>query len=653
MNDWNDFLRLFAGENSSQRHFTLLRQRGRFILHLPLNRKMADATLRLYPAQSVFARTLTVFVRGLIRCGIQASGHRDSFPIDDATPFSQFLMRVVPGSTSVPNFGIFTNRIREQGRPYVLLLFDASGRPATVVKLGISEEARKSIRVEQRFFFPEPPNFPYLPEALAMYEGENAIAIAYQYVEGQPVRPLQHGKIESLMNAWIQEEAPTSLIDFSVWLRLATLLEDNPGLKPVIEVLLKSPIKTVLAHGDLAPWNIRALSSAPDAEWVALDWERGTKLGVPGWDWLNFVLQYSVWIRRDTPHITLTQIENLWEDPGFKSYANRTGIAPLLKEVTFIYLLYFLRYLNPRIKTGPIHALLKEFQTKHFPAVDLRTPPLKISVVTPSYKQLPWLKLCVASVADQEGVEVQHIIQDAQSGPELETWVRQQPKVELHVEADSGMYDAINRGFARATGDIVCWLNSDEQYLEGALGKVARFFETHPEIDVLFGDALLIENSGALLSYRRTILPEINHIQLSHLNILSCATFVRRSVLEHGYLLDTHWKTIADAAWIVALLKGGVPMAVLNEPLSVFTITDKNLGQTSLALTEAAQWKKEIPYFLRALGLGFVIKHRLGKLIQGAYWPRTVTARFYTLLSPSKRVLRQETHIGFKWPNKL
>ena len=51
------------------------------------------------------------------------------------------------------------------------------------------------------------------------------------------------------------------------------------------------------------------------------------------------------------------------------------------------------------------------------------------------------------------------------------------------------MYDAINRGFARASGDIVCWLNSDEQYLEGTLAKVADYFETHPDIDVLFGDA--------------------------------------------------------------------------------------------------------------------------------------------------------------------
>jgi len=279
--------------------------------------------------------------------------------------------------------------------------------------------------------------------------------------------------------------------------------------------------------------------------------------------------------------------------------------------------------------------------------------PLKISVVTPSYKQLPWLKLCLASVADQKGVEVEHIVQDAQSGPELEEWVRNHSKAQLYVEEDSGMYDAINRGFARAKGDIVCWLNSDEQYLEGTLVKVARFFETHPEVDVLFGDALLIGNTGALLSYRRTIFPNVQHIQLSHLNILSCATFVRRSVLERGYKLDTRWRAIADAVWVVNLLKGGIPMAVHNEPLSVFTITDKNLGQSSLALTEAIRWQQETATSLRWLRLGFVLKHRLSKLVKGAYWPRSVTTRLYTLASPDKRVTNSVPMIGFKWPEKL
>jgi glycosyltransferase involved in cell wall biosynthesis len=276
--------------------------------------------------------------------------------------------------------------------------------------------------------------------------------------------------------------------------------------------------------------------------------------------------------------------------------------------------------------------------------------PLKISVITPSYKQLPWLKLCAASITDQQGVTVEHIIQDAQTGPELEDWVRQNTKADLYVECDSGMYDAINRGFARATGDIVCWLNSDEQYLEGTLAKVARYFETHPEIDVLFGDALLISNTGALISYRRTVQPNLRHIQAAHLNTLSCATFIRRSVLDQGFKLDTRWKAIADAVWVVNLLKAGISMAVLNEPLAVFTITDKNLGQTSLASSEVKLWQAETSSDSPWLRPYFVAWHRLAKLFSGAYWPRSMTTRLYTLASPQKRVYLEAHHIGFRWP---
>ena len=274
---------------------------------------------------------------------------------------------------------------------------------------------------------------------------------------------------------------------------------------------------------------------------------------------------------------------------------------------------------------------------------------VRLSVVTPSYKQLPWLKLCIASIADQQGVRVKHIIQDAQSGPELEEWVLENSKAHLHVEADSGMYDAINRGFARATGDILCWLNSDEQYLEGALAKVARYFESHPKVDVLFGDALLIGNNGSLISYRKVVTPSISHIQLCHLNVLSCATFVRRSVIERGLTLDPRWKAIADAAWVVDMLKARLTMATLSEPLAAFTITDKNLGQTSLAFAESARWQQETHANTRWLRPFVVGQHRLTKLFKGAYWPRQIATGLYTLAEPERRTTRSAV-LGFKWP---
>jgi glycosyltransferase involved in cell wall biosynthesis len=212
------------------------------------------------------------------------------------------------------------------------------------------------------------------------------------------------------------------------------------------------------------------------------------------------------------------------------------------------------------------------------------------------------------------------------------------------------MYDAINRGFSRATGDIVCWLNSDEQYLEGTLAKVARYFETHPEIDVLFGDALLISNTGALLSYRRTVEPNVRHVQAVHLNTLSCATFFRRSVLDQGFKLDTRWRAIADAVFIADLVRAKISMAVMNEPLAVFTLTDSNLGQTSFAQSEAKLWRVETASDNLLEQIYFTGWHRFIKFLHGAYWLRAVSTRLYTLESPQKRVAQESPYVGFLWP---
>ena len=170
----------------------------------------------------------------------------------------------------------------------------------------------------------------------------------------------------------------------------------------------------------------------------------------------------------------------------------------------------------------------------------------KFSIITPSLGQLDWLRLAAASVGDQEGVDVEHIVQDAGTGSELEAWAAQQPRLKLYVEKDSGMYDAVNRGLRRAAGDILAYLNCDEQYLPGALSDVANYFATHPEIDVLFGDAVLVNAKGIPLSYRRVTLPSLAHLRLADLNTLTCATFFRRRLVDAGHLFPSHLKIAGD-----------------------------------------------------------------------------------------------------------
>lgn len=277
---------------------------------------------------------------------------------------------------------------------------------------------------------------------------------------------------------------------------------------------------------------------------------------------------------------------------------------------------------------------------------------LRFSIITPSYKQLDWLKLCAASIADQRDVEVEHIVQDAGSGAEIESWALDQPILKLFVEKDMGMYDAVNRGLAKAHGDICGYLNCDEQYLPGTLAKVVKFFETHPEVDVMFGDVVLVTVQGQPLSYRRTVLPRQAHIRLAHLNTATCATFFRRTLLERGFYFDPQWKTIGDAVWVENLLKAGVRMAPLHEPLAIFTFTGENLGATALSESEAVNWKGASLGKKDFKKIVAVFWHRIRKTLAAAYWLRRVEIDIFTLESPKKRQHFVKKNVGFRWPSQ-
>jgi glycosyltransferase involved in cell wall biosynthesis len=117
------------------------------------------------------------------------------------------------------------------------------------------------------------------------------------------------------------------------------------------------------------------------------------------------------------------------------------------------------------------------------------------TIVTPSYRQLDWLACCIASVADQQGVTTEHIIQDAgtQGFAEFAEWMKgiwpDRPGYRrlMVSEPDRGMYDAINKGLRKGTGEICAYLNCDEQYLPGVLEKVRKIAGSQPSVDLWVG----------------------------------------------------------------------------------------------------------------------------------------------------------------------
>ena len=280
--------------------------------------------------------------------------------------------------------------------------------------------------------------------------------------------------------------------------------------------------------------------------------------------------------------------------------------------------------------------------------------PPKFSIVTPSYRQLDWLRLCAASIADQDSVQVEHIVQDAGTGPELEEWAAGKSSLKLYVEKDNGMYDAVNRGLKRATGEILAYLNCDEQYLPGTLSAVGDFFSQHPDVDVAFGNVVIVDSTGRYICSREVLSPHLYHTWVCTLPVFTAATFFRRRVIDqHKLYFSDQWRDLGDAVWVLELLKRRVAIAPLGRFVTAFTDTGENMNLKQNAIQERMHLSRSAPRWVQMLRRFWVLQHRLTRLWAGHYWPRPFSYSIYTSQNDKeRRTFHVEKPTGV-WRNRL
>ena len=175
---------------------------------------------------------------------------------------------------------------------------------------------------------------------------------------------------------------------------------------------------------------------------------------------------------------------------------------------------------------------------------------VRISVVTPSYNQGAFLEKTIRSVLDQagDGLEIEYLIVDGGSRDNsVEIIRRYQDRLAWWVsERDAGQSDAINKGLRRATGDIVCWLNSDDYFAPGALRRVAEVLGSGAH-QALVGHCVMVEPDGREQWLRGEF--------RSYLQLLSPyppyrmhqpSIFWRRELMEQVGLLDESMHLIMD-----------------------------------------------------------------------------------------------------------
>ncbi|HEX8311967.1 MAG TPA: glycosyltransferase family 2 protein [Chthoniobacteraceae bacterium] len=288
-----------------------------------------------------------------------------------------------------------------------------------------------------------------------------------------------------------------------------------------------------------------------------------------------------------------------------------------------------------------------------------------ISIVTPSFNQVSFLDTTIRSVLDQQYPSLEYVIADGGSTDGSVELIRRH---EAHLtswssEPDSGQYDAVNKGFARTTGEIMGWINSDDFYLPGALSIVGEIFAEFPAVEwITTLHAAVADASGRLVKIhtrpgysrcgfmRGENLPMRSHF--AHGWIQQESTFWRRTLWERaGGKLDLDYKLAGDFELWARFFQHAELIGV-GAPLAGFRLhgAQRSVQQEQGYLREAQQAftahggkiGSRLQTTARAIGQG-ATTHPLARRIAGRLG----------LLHECKVVERAKTRPGWKLVSRL
>ena len=144
----------------------------------------------------------------------------------------------------------------------------------------------------------------------------------------------------------------------------------------------------------------------------------------------------------------------------------------------------------------------------------------------------------IESVLSQDYPNIEYIVMDGGSTDgTLEILKRYEGRLRWFSETDKGQSDAVNKGFLRTTGEIFTFLNADDVYFPGAVRTAVEAFQSHPEVGVVYGDAVYTREDGSVIK-RYPVLP-YDHDWLGHqCYICQPASFIRSEVFRSVGMLD-------------------------------------------------------------------------------------------------------------------
>ena len=199
----------------------------------------------------------------------------------------------------------------------------------------------------------------------------------------------------------------------------------------------------------------------------------------------------------------------------------------------------------------------------------------KISVVTPSYNQARFLRETIISVLGQGYPNLEYIIIDGGSSDDSRSIIESYSNQLSYwvSEPDHGQAHAINKGFRKATGDILCWLNSDDLFMPGALFKMAALADRN-KATIHFGNCIHFEDkAGELATYGSNVVYMSQHHELKHLDyIIQPSSFWTRKTWELTGELSEEIHFAFDWEWFLRAEKSKVQLVAISDCLSMYRI---------------------------------------------------------------------------------
>jgi glycosyltransferase involved in cell wall biosynthesis len=171
----------------------------------------------------------------------------------------------------------------------------------------------------------------------------------------------------------------------------------------------------------------------------------------------------------------------------------------------------------------------------------------RVTIVTPSYNQAAFLEQTICSVLDQNYPNLEYFIVDGGSTDGSQAIIQKYAdRIDWWIsEKDNGQAEAINKGFARSTGKIVAWINSDDVYQPGAIQSAVNVLQDHPEVGLVYSNVLSVDADGEpfnLMTYGNWGLVDLMCFKI----IGQPGVFMRKADLQKAGLLDLSYRFLLD-----------------------------------------------------------------------------------------------------------